>query len=350
MITRAGVLQAMLAALLFGASVPLAKLLLGQVAPLVLAGLLYLGSGAGLGAWYGIRCLRHTHDGAELGRTDLVWLAGAIAAGGIAGPILLMTGLAATPASAASLLLNLEGVLTALLAWFVFYEQYDRRIILGMLCIVIASGLLSWQPGDIGMTAVRGPLCVAAACLCWAIDNNLTRKVAASDAVQIACLKGLVAGMVNLGLAWWLGLPLPPAGNAAVAVLLGFCGYGVSLVLFVLALRHLGSARTGAYFSLAPFAGAALALLIFGNEAGFRFWVAAPLMAVGIWLHLSERHSHRHAHHAQDHAHRHRHDEHHQHVHSFEWDGSEPHTHAHHHAPLEHAHPHMPDIHHQHRH
>jgi drug/metabolite transporter (DMT)-like permease len=350
MTIQPGVLQAMLAALLFGASVPLAKLLLGQASPLVLAGLLYLGSGVGLGTWYGIRWLHHGHDGSELDRTSLPWLAGAITAGGIAGPVLLMTGLAASPASTASLLLNLEGVLTALFAWFVFHEQYDRRIMLGMLLIVIASGLLSWQPGDISMTAVRGPVCIAAACLCWAVDNNLTRKVAASDAVQIACLKGLAASMVNLALAWRLGLPLPPAGNAAGAVLLGLCGYGASLVLFVLALRHLGSARTGAYFSLAPFAGAALALLMFGNEAGFRLWAAALLMAVGIWLHLSERHSHRHVHHVQDHAHRHRHDEHHQHVHDFEWDGSEPHTHAHHHAPLEHAHPHMPDIHHQHRH
>jgi drug/metabolite transporter (DMT)-like permease len=350
MTIQPGVLQAMLAALLFGASVPIAKLLLGQMPPLVLAALLYLGSGVGLGTWYGIQRLRRGNDGSELGRAELPWLAGVITAGGIAGPILLMTGLATTPASTASLLLNLEGVLTALLAWFVFHEQYDRRIMLGMLLIVVAGGLLAWQPGNIGMTAVRGPACVAAACLCWAVDNNLTRKLAAGDAVQIACLKGLAAGMANLGLAWWLGLPLPPAGDTAITMMLGFCGYGASLVLFVLALRHLGSARTGAYFSLAPFAGAALALLMFGNEAGIRFWIAALLMAIGIWLHLSERHSHRHVHQEQDHAHRHWHDEHHQHAHDFEWDGSEPHTHAHHHAPLEHAHPHMPDIHHQHRH
>jgi len=285
-----------------------------------------------------------------LRQADLGWLAGAVCSGGIAGPILLMTGLAASPASTASLLLNLEGVFTALLAWFVFHEQYDRRIVLGMLLIVIAGGLLSWQPGGISLASVRGPVCVAAACLCWAIDNNLTRKVAASDAVQIASLKGLAAGAVNLGLAWWLELPLPRANDAILAALLGFGGYGASLVLFVLTLRHLGSARTGAYFSLAPFAGAALALLMFGDEAGLRSWIAALLMAAGIWLHLSERHSHRHSHPAQDHAHRHRHDGHHHHTHDFDWDGSEPHTHAHHHAPLEHTHPHMPDIHHQHRH
>jgi drug/metabolite transporter (DMT)-like permease len=195
-----------------------------------------------------------------------------------------------------------------------------------------------------------GALAIIGACLCWSIDNNLTRKVAASDAVQIACLKGLVAGSVNLAIARALGASLPPASTVISAGLIGFCGYGLSLVMFVLALRHLGTARTGAYFSAAPFVGAALSLLILGERPALTFWLAAVLMTAGIWLHLTESHEHEHEHEALDHNHPHSHDAHHQHTHDFEWDGAEPHTHAHHHAPLKHSHKHYPDIHHQHKH
>ena len=346
-----GVIFALLAAALFGASTPFAKLLVGQVSPVMLAALLYLGSGVGLSLWYGLLRLRRDNQGAAGGlrKTDLPWLAAAILSGGIAGPVLLMFGLAQTPASSASLLLNMEGVLTAALAWFVFKENFDRRIALGMLAIVLAGVLLSWQQmPQFGLP--WGPLAILAACLCWAIDNNLTRRISASDALQIAALKGLVAGLVNLALALLLGASLPATASIGAAALIGFGGYGLSLVLFVLALRHLGSARTGAYFSAAPFIGAAISLLLLHDAVGGLFWLAAALMALGIWLHLTERHQHAHTHEEIEHGHRHSHDLHHQHEHDFAWDGREPHSHPHRHLPISHSHAHYPDIHHRHSH
>lgn len=349
-----GIVSALLAALLFGASTPFAKVLIGQTTPLMLAGLLYLGSGAGLAAWLIARSVRKERrdKSASIVAADLPWLAGAVLTGGVIGPVLLMTGLATLPAASASLLLNMEGVLTALLAWFVFHEQFDRRIFAGMALIVTAGALLSWEGGGTSIFGVSwGALSVVAACLCWAIDNNLTRKVSASDAVQIAAIKGLVAGVVNVAIAlFWLKSALPPAGQIAMAGAVGFAGYGLSLVLFVLALRHLGTARTGAYFSVAPFVGAAISLVILHDQPSAMFWPAAALMAAGIWLHLTESHAHEHTHKELSHAHPHRHDAHHRHAHDFLWDGKEPHTHAHVHEPLTHVHPHFPDIHHRHRH
>ena len=347
-----GVAYALLAALLFGASTPLSKILVGQIAPVALAGLLYMGSGLGLLAWFIARAVMARNGRAapaHLTAPDLPWLGGAILAGGIAGPVLLMIGLTLTPASSASLLLNMEGVLTALLAWFVFRENFDRRIFIGMALIVIAGILLSWEQRP-ALGVPWGALAIVAACLCWAVDNNLTRKVSASDAVQIAGLKGLIAGSVNLAIAWALGFPMPEMSMALMAGVVGFCGYGLSLVLFVLALRHLGTARTGAYFSVAPFAGAALSLAMLGETPGLMFWAAAALMGAGIWLHLSETHAHEHRHEPMSHAHEHSHDAHHQHAHDFEWDGKQPHNHEHAHAPIVHTHAHYPDIHHRHRH
>ncbi|MET3131106.1 drug/metabolite transporter (DMT)-like permease [Oxalobacteraceae bacterium GrIS 1.11] len=347
-----GVAYALLAAALFGASTPFSKMLVGQVAPVALAGMLYFGSGLGLLACVIARAMasRQARDRpATLTRADLPWLGGAIVFGGIAGPVLLLIGLTLTPASSASLLLNMEGVLTALLAWFVFKENFDRRIFAGMLLIVVAGVLLSWEQIPV-LGVPWGALAIVGACLCWGIDNNLTRKVSASDALQIACVKGLVAGSVNLAIALALGLRLPEWGTVLAAGVLGFCGYGLSLVLFVLALRHLGTARTGAYFSAAPFVGAVVSLLMLGDMPGVVFWSAAALMAAGIWLHLSETHEHEHQHEAMSHAHAHSHDAHHQHQHDFEWDGVEPHVHPHQHVALRHGHPHYPDIHHRHRH
>jgi drug/metabolite transporter (DMT)-like permease len=347
-----GVIYALLAAALFGASTPFAKTLLAQVPPVALAGMLYFGSGLGLLVCYVVRALFNRDENKQpvaLTTPDVPWLLGAVAAGGIVGPVLLMIGLSTTPASSASLLLNMEGVLTALLAWFVFKENFDRRIFVGMVLIVLAGGLLSWEQVPV-LGVPWGALAIIAACLCWAIDNNLTRKVSASDPLQIAGIKGLVAGAVNLSIACALGFKLPAAATVLTAGALGFCGYGLSLVMFVLALRHLGTARTGAYFSAAPFVGAVISLLMLGDVPGAVFWVAAILMAGGIWLHLSENHEHEHAHAAMAHAHRHRHDAHHQHQHDFDWDGKEPHAHSHLHAPLKHAHAHYPDIHHRHDH
>ena len=347
-----GVLYALLSAALFGASTPFAKHLTASVSPVMLAALLYLGSGIGLALWFGVRKLLAPAGDTSvvaLRAPDVPWLAGAIFSGGVAGPILLMIGLTITPASSASLLLNLEGVLTAMLAWFVFRENFDRRIFIGMVFIVIAGALLSWSDRpELGVP--WGPLAIVAACLCWAIDNNLTRKVSASDPVQIACLKGVVAGSVNLGIALSLGQQLPGWNTMAAAGAVGLCGYGFSLVLFVLALRHLGTARAGAYFSAAPFAGAVISMLMFAERPGLAFWVAAGLMGIGIWLHLTESHDHHHEHEPLEHDHVHRHDAHHQHEHLAGTDTSEPHAHPHQHLSLAHSHAHYPDIHHRHEH
>jgi drug/metabolite transporter (DMT)-like permease len=343
---RRGILNALAAALLFGASTPAAKLLAGALPPFLLAGLLYAGSGLGLAA-----CIALRPGGRALPKAaDLPWLAGAILAGGVAGPVLLMLGLRVSPASTASLLLNLEGVFTALLAWFAFRENFDRRIALGMLLIVAGGALASLEPGAPGAGGMGGALYVAGACLAWAIDNNLTRKVSAGDAAVIAAAKGLVAGAVNIGIALALGAALPAPGQAAAAAAVGLFGYGVSLALFVVALRELGAARTGAYFSTAPFAGILLAMAALGEAPGALFWIGLPLVAAGVWLHVTERHAHEHVHEPMAHEHGHVHDAHHRHAHDFDWDGAEPHTHAHRHERLVHSHPHYPDIHHRHEH
>ncbi len=336
---------ALASALLFGASTPLAKLLGGQMHPVLLAGLLYVGSGTGLGLFRLVR-----REGRIPSRRELPWLGGAVLFGGALAPVLLMTGLGSTPAASASLLLNLEGVLTALLAWFVFHENFDSRIAAGMALIVAGGLVLSFQPGGSYGVSI-GALAVVAACLCWAIDNNMTQKVSGADAVTIAATKGLVAGGVNVAIAFAVGAAaLPRLSVVAAALLLGFVGYGLSLALFVVALRHLGAARTGAYFSVAPFLGVALSLVLLHERAGARLIVAGLLMIAGVWLHLTERHEHAHRHEALAHAHPHIHDAHHQHEHAAGTDAGEPHTHAHVHAPLVHSHPHYPDLHHRHRH
>ena len=350
---RRGVGLALGAAFLFGASAPFAKLLLADAAPQLLAGLLYLGSGVGLG----IVWLRQRHSAeiareTPLTRRDIPWLAGAIVFGGALGPLLLMIGLTRAPASGASLLLNLEGVFTALLAWFVFRENFDRRIALGMLAIVAGGAALSWE-GRLAWGGVAGPLAITGACLCWAIDNNLTQKVSAGDPVQITMLKGLAAGSVNTAIAFLLGASWPAAPRVIAALVLGFLSYGVSLVLFVLALRNLGTARTGAYFSTAPFVGALLSIAIFRERPTTILIVAAVLMGLGVWLHFTERHEHEHHHEMLDHDHAHVHDEHHQHVHAPSdppVTDPTPHTHWHRHSPIVHSHPHYPDIHHRHSH
>lgn len=331
--------------MLFGVSAPLAKLFLDQLSPLLLAALLYLGSGLGLGL---LRLGRGRPAG--LHAQDWLWLALAILAGGVLAPVLLLWGLAQMPASGASLLLNAEGVFTALLAWFVFRENFDRRIAWGMVAIVAGTLVLSW-PGQAGWPGVWPALAVLAACLGWAIDNNLTRKVALADASFIAMSKGLAAGSTNLILALALGAAWPAPQLVLGALTLGFFSYGASLTMFVLALRYLGTARTGAYFSAAPFFGAGLALLLLHEPLSIQLILAALLMALGLWLHLSENHEHEHEHQAQEHSHRHRHDDgHHQHSHDFPVAPGTSHSHEHIHEPLRHRHRHYPDAHHQHRH
>lgn len=349
-----GVLAALVSAFLFGAGTPLAKGLLEHVNPWMLAGLLYLGSGLGLGFYRLVR-------GAvtpRLGRGETGWLLAAVLCGGVMAPVLLMFGLSGMPSSHAALLLNAEAVLTTLLAWAVFKESLGQRIALGMTAIVAGALLLSWPQN----TALQGvqleslwpALAVLLACALWALDNNLTRKVALNDASWIACVKGLVAGTTNLALAAVVGAAWPKDLFAAIpaAMLVGFLAYGVSLALFVVALRHLGASRAGAYFSTAPFVGALFSVLFLAEPVTWQLLAAASLMAFGIWLHLTEHHAHAHRHEVLEHAHMHSHDQHHQHQHQPHDHPvtTGPHSHPHRHEPMTHVHAHFPDAHHRHAH
>ncbi len=344
-----GVPLALGSATLFGASTPFAKTLLGQVSPWMLAGLLYLASGVGL---FGLHLLRHATAHrlieAPLRRADWPWLIAVIASGGILGPVLLLIGLRTSPASSASLLLNLEGVFTLTMAWVVFRENVDLRIGLGAAAILCGALPLSWTGSRSGLG--WGGLAIAGACFAWALDNNLTRKLSGADPVQIAMIKGLAAGSVNVALSFAVQSSWPAPRAIAGAAVVGFFGYGVSLTLFVLALRHLGTARTGAYFSAAPFVGAVIALFGFGEPVNVTLLIGAVLMGIGVYLHLTERHEHAHRHEPTVHEHRHVHDLHHEHEHAPDHPPGEPHTHIHAHARLVHRHPHYPDTHHRHRH
>jgi len=340
-----GVLAALGAALLFGAGTPVAKLLLGPVSPWLLAALLYVGSGIGLAV---IRAFRHD-EAVQLQSGEIKWLFAAVVTGGMIGPALLMWGLSKMPASGVSLLLNAEGVFTALLAWFVFRENFDRRIALGMALIVAGAAVLSW-PGRGPLGHMLPALAVLGACLAWAVDNNFTRKVSLGDALYIAMVKGLAAGITNLAFALMAGAALPSLSITLAAGLLGLLSYGLSLVLFVVALRELGTARTGAYFSIAPFAGALFAITFLGEPVTLPLVVAGVLMALGVLLHLTERHEHIHTHDPVEHEHEHTHDVHHQHSHAQAVPPGTRHSHWHRHERMTHKHPHYPDAHHRHHH
>ena len=342
-----GVASALLAAALFGASTPLSKLLLTRVEPWLLASLLYLGSGVGL---YAARIVLRSTTPA-LSRADWRWMLLAALLGGIIAPVLLVFGLQGMTVSGASLLLHAEAVLTAVIAWVVFKENVDRRVALGLVCIVAGGVVLGW--GEKSGGSLPSALAVVGACLCWGLDNNFTRKVALNDASFIAMVKGLVAGSTNLVIALALGATIPVAFAIASAAVLGFVCYGVSLVLFIIALRHLGTARAGAYFAVAPFIGATLSVLLFGDAISIALIAAGALMALGVWLHLSEQHAHSHDHEALAHGHSHAHgadDDHHDHFHNELVLPGTRHSHAHLHRPLTHSHPHVPDSNHAHEH
>lgn len=346
-------IQALLAALLFGASAPLAKVLLGAVEPIPLAALLYLGSGLGA---LGLQILRRlsapaAKGEARLQRRDLPWLTGAVLAGGVVAPIVLLFSLRQTPAATASLLLNFEGVATTLIATLAFREASGRRVWSAVVSITLASILLSWNSsGQWGFSP--GALGVIVACILWGVDNNLTRQISAKDPLTIVLVKGLGAGTCSLFLALGLGAPFPGLTAAVGALLLGSVSYGASIMLFILALRRLGAARTGALFGTAPFIGTVLSLALFHELPTWSFFVSLPLMAVGTALLVGEEHVHTHAHGALEHDHRHRHDDsHHDHAHvPGEIPRSGWHSHPHQHPPLTHEHPHTPDLHHRHVH
>ena len=349
-----GVWAALASAFLFGAGTPLAKILLdgqlGTVSPWLLAGLLYAGSGLGLLVYRIVKKLPTP----RLQRSESLWLGAAVVCGGAIAPVLLMFGLTRMAASHASLLLNAEAVLTTLLAWALFKEHLGSRIVMGMVLIVAGALLLSWPQGGVEVAlqadALLPALAVLLACGFWALDNNFTRKVAHADASWIACMKGLAAGTTNLLLALSLGAAWPSLGSASAAMTLGFLAYGVSLALFVVALRHLGASRAGAYFSTAPFVGTVMSVLIFSEPVTWQLLAASALMGLGVWLHLTEHHAHAHSHTSHSHAHAHVHDAHHLHAHALGQDATEPHDHAHHHESLRHDHVHYPDAHHRHGH
>lgn len=306
---NAGVQAGLASAILFGASTPLTKFFVQDLSPWLVAGLLYLGSGVGL---YLVRAIRGKLV-LEIPKENRGSLFGAIFFGGVLAPVLLMYGLTETSASDTSLLLNTEVVFTAVIAWFVFKENVDKHVAIGMVAIVLGAVVLSYQP-EVWQSQLIPTLAVLGACVCWGIDNNLTRNVSHGDAISLASLKGLIAGPTNLFMSLLLEASLPQLGQVGALMTIGLLSYGLSLVLFIVSLRHVGTARAGAYYSVAPFFGAVFAIFL-GAEITWQLLVAALFMGVGVWLHLIERHEHEHSH-----------------------------------GDLVHTHPHFPDINHRHRH
>ncbi len=345
-------LQAIVAAILFGASAPLSKILLADIDPIPLAAFLYLGSGVGAVIFMGIQHLRHNGKSIEahVTKAEIPWLIGAILAGGVAAPIILLFGLRQTPASTASLLLNFESVGTTLIAILFFKEAVGKRAGIAIGLITLSSILLSWTGGAWGFSL--GALGIIAACFLWGLDNNFTRHISAKNPLVIVAIKGFCAGTFSLLLAFFLERPLPTFESILWAMLVGVFSYGLSIWLFILAMRDLGAARTSALFGTAPFIGSLLSLALFFEMPQWLFWLALPVMGVGAWLMLSEDHEHHHVHEPVEHSHRHFHpDDHHEHEHSQPvplvngW-----HAHEHGHEYFEHAHPHTPDMHHRHEH
>lgn len=343
------VAAALAGAALFGISVPAQKALLDGrgLDPVVLAGTLYLASGVGLGAWQAAR-------GGPLFRLPgrawgLLLLVAAV--GGVAAPLALAHGLARAEGQAASLLLALEGGFTAVLAAAFFREHVGRHAGAAVALAVLAAVALA-EPWAARETRpdLAGLALVAGATLGWALDNNLSRALSDRDPVQIAALKGLVAGPVSLGIAAALGRPF--VADPAVfggAALVGLLCYGVSLVCILRAFAGLGATRTMAIFSAGPAFGVAGSWIARGERPGPWFAVAAGLLGASLWLLSRERHEHEHEHEETEHEHEHVHDDHHRHDHEG-GEGPEPHVHRHRHGRLVHSHPHVPDLHHRHRH
>ena len=346
------IIQALLAAALFGASAPLSKLLLGGTDPITLAGFLYLGSGFGAGLMMLLERIspKGPVSEAKITRTDLPWLLGAIIAGGIAAPIILLVGLQTTPATTASLLLNFETAATAILAVLFFKESMGKRITWAIILITFASILLSWIGGAWGFSL--GALAILGACIFWGLDNNFTRNVSAKDPLFIVFTKGVLAGLFSLILAFLLGRPLPEFRGILFAMLLGFISYGLSIRLCILSMRSLGAIRTYALFGTAPFAGAILSFFLLKDAPNTSFWFAVPIMLAGALLMVSEKHEHHHGHPILSHTHAHSHaDAHHDHEpYPDSRARSTSHSHFHEHTECEHSHPHTPDMHHRHVH
>jgi drug/metabolite transporter (DMT)-like permease len=348
--SRKAVAVALGAALLFGVSTPAASVLARTLSPLWLSGALYLGVAFVL--------VFARAERRPLARRDFPWLLASALVGGVVAPVCLVTGLRTTDAASASLLLAVETPATALIAWLVVREHAARRTVIGMAAIALGAAILAWR-GSPG--ASLGSLAIAGAALCWGIDNNLQQRIASSNAIAIAGLKGLVAGCVSCMLALALHEPIPAPAPFTFGIIVGLVGYGCSLIGFLRALRTLGTARAAAYLATAPFAGAVAGLALGGTTDFPRLAIAGALMACGVYLHATERHEHAHEHPAVEHTHWHAHDEHHAHAHAHDEirahgqaDGGVPsnvaHEHRHAHPNLVHVHAHTPDAEHRHDH
>ena len=345
-------LQAITAALLFGASAPIAKLLLGNIEPVPLAAFLYLGSGIGLLIFKVFQGFRKEYKKAEAGikNEDIKWLFGSVLVGGIFAPIILMFSLKNTPASTTSLLQNFEGVSTTLIAVFIFKEAIGKRVWLAVAAITSASILLSWNPDSEWGFSI-GALGVLLACVFWGLDNNFTRNISAKDPLITVIIKGIGAGSFSLLLAVLLHNEFPDLKIIIGSMLLGFFCYGLSIVLFILSMRNLGASRASAFLGTAPFAGALLSFLLLHELPNILFCAAIPIMIIGAVLLLGEEHIHRHIHDLIEHEHRHNHnDGHHEHEHEHENIKLPEHSHLHKHEVIEHTHAHTPEIHHRHAH
>lgn len=343
-------LMALGAAFLFGSSVPLAKVMLGSTDPLMLAAFLYLGSGVGMAAVkFGSKASGSLSGEARLKRTDAPWLLSALLVGGVAAPVILLFGLDSTPSSTAALLLNFEAVGTVLIASLMFRESVGKRVWLTLVLVTVGGMILTVTGSGWGLSV--GAVGIIAACFLWGLDNNLTRNISAKDPISIVAIKGIGAGLFSLMLALLFGHEIPQLATLAVAMLIGFVCYGLSLYLYVVALRGLGAARTGALFAVAPFGGALLGMAIFRDSLTMGFMLSLPLLVVGAILLFREAHGHSHAHTYETHEHRHSHDDgHHAHVHDAKIMPGQAHSHTHEHEATEHVHPHVPDIHHRHEH
>jgi len=341
---------ALAAALFFGCIAPGTKLLITNLPPQSMAGIMYFSAGLGLLA---VLLLKGQLSSAlkQVQKTDLRWFAGATVFGGVLGPAFLTYGITRISGSTASLLLNLEAVSTSLIAWTIFKEHFEKKIAYGMVLIVLGCLALSLNSQvAAGVDTLSGFMLISLACLSWGIDNNVTRNISQLDPTLIATFKGLIAGGMNLILGYLLGEKLIWGPEIFQTGVLGFLGIGISLVAFITSLGHIGTARTGAIFSTAPFIGSLLSIVFLKESMTLPFGIALLLMAGGVWLHLSEDHGHEHAHEELAHSHEHIHDDHHQHAHSESDPEGEIHSHHHVHRPMTHKHPHFPDIHHQHRH
>jgi drug/metabolite transporter (DMT)-like permease len=337
------VLASLAAALLFGASTPLAKALLSSIAPLTLAGLLYLGGAVGALPF----AFRGGSAEAHRDPRQRWLLAGAVIFGGGLAPVLLLLGLRAAPAASVSLWLNTEMVATALLAWIFFHEHLDRRTILATALVLVGGIILAAPEGAAGWKA--GGF-VAGACLCWGLDNNLTALIGGFTPAQTTVAKGLIAGTVNLALGLSLGQNMPAVLQVAAALGVGAVSYGVSIMLYIFGAQHLGATRSQLLFATSPFLGVILAWTVLGEHIQQAQLAAAPCIAAGLYFMLTARHEHEHTHKAITHTHSHRHDDgHHAHVHPG-LPASVRHTHPHEHEPITHTHPHVPDLHHRHPH